>query len=566
MSDAKSVSRPVPRLPKGFRDTFARDVLARRRTIDTIRKVYELYGFAPLETSAIEYVEALGKFLPESSQPAGGIFAFQDEDNAWLALRYDLTAPLSRIFSEYRSDIPIPFRRYQVGVVWRNEKPGPGRFREFYQFDIDTVGTASMAADAEVCCVLADALEALGISRGDYVIRVNNRKALNGVIEAAGIASNEETMLTVLRAIDKLDRIGIEGVKELLGKGRVEGAAPGFRVAEHVFELFGAEGFSDAAIEKLQALKDQDFATDKELLAAVGEIAGRESLEKIRGDLLNFARIGDFTRGANLSDGQIQRIVALLSVTASRRTEVCEQFAALVGDSQVGQEGVAELRGIDRFLTAVGYDEARVVFDPTVVRGLAYYTGPVFEAALTFETTDETGQKRQFGSVAGGGRYDYLVERFIGEKVPATGASIGVDRLLAALSYLGKLVGVEASAPVIVTVMDQELILEYEKMTFELRRAGITAEMYLGSGGFRKQMKYADEREAIVAVIAGSREFESGTVSLKDLRLGAELSKSIGDRQTWLKEQAAQVTVPVTDLVAEVRKILARYGLGQPEL
>jgi histidyl-tRNA synthetase len=563
MSDAKSVSRSIPRLPRGFRDTFARDVLARRRTIDTIREVYERYGFAPLETSAIEYADALGKFLPESSTPAGGIFAFQDDDTSWLALRYDLTAPLSRFFAEHRKELPNPFRRYQVGVVWRKEKPGPGRFREFYQFDIDTVGTASMAADAEVCCVLADALEALGINRGDYVIRVNNRKALNGVLEAAGIAfTDEETTLTVLRAIDKLDRIGIEGVKELLGRGRVEGSTPGFRVAEHVFELFKAEGFSDSVIETLQPLKDQDFTTEQELLAALGAIAGDEPIEKIRAELLSFARIGDFTRGANLSGEQIQRLVNLLSVTAARRSEVCEQFAALVGESPVGQEGVAELRDIDLFLSAVGYAEDRVVFDPTIVRGLDYYTGPVFEAALTFETTDETGQKRPFGSVAGGGRYDYLVERFIGEKVAATGASIGVDRLLAALAHLGKLSGVEASAPVIVTVMDKERILEYEKMTFALRRAGIAAEMYLGSGGFRKQMKYADDREAIVAVIAGSDEFESGTVSLKDLRLGRELSKSISDRDTWLKEQGAQVTVAAADLVAEVRKILARYGSG----
>ncbi|HKQ07271.1 MAG TPA: HisS family protein [Blastocatellia bacterium] len=566
MSDPKAVSRPIPRLPKGFRDNFAKDVLARRRTIDTIRKVYERYGFVPLETSAIEYVETLGKFLPDVSTPAGGIFAFQDEDNAWLALRYDLTAPLSRIFSEYQNDIPIPFRRYQVGMVWRNEKPGPGRFREFYQFDIDTVGTASMAADAEICCVLADALEALGIKRGDYVIRVNNRKALNGVLEAAGIAFEDEaTTLTVLRAIDKLDRVGIEGVKELLGKGRVEGSAPGFRIAEHVLGLFRAEGFSASDVEKLQALKEQDFPTARQLLAAVGEAVGHEPTERIAPQLVSFARIGDFTRGADLSAEQIRRIVDLLSVPATQRAEVCQQFALLVGESQIGQEGVAELREIDRFLSAVGYAEDRVIFDPTVVRGLAYYTGPVFEAALTFETTDEAGQKRQFGSVAGGGRYDYLVERFIGEKVPATGASIGVDRLLAALSHLGKITGVEASAPVIVTVMDKELILEYQKMTFQLRRAGIAAEMYLGSGGFKKQMKYADEREAIVAVIAGSREFESGTVSLKDLRLGRELSKAITDRSAWLKEQGAQVTVPVTDLIAEVRKILARHGIEQPE-
>ncbi len=499
MSSDRVEGRPIPRLPKGLRDTFASDVLARRHTIDKIRRVYENYGFAPLETSAIEYVETLGKFLPESSTPAGGIFAFQDEDNSWLALRYDLTAPLSRIFSEYRKEIPQPFRRYQVGLVWRNEKPGPGRFREFYQFDIDTVGTPSMAADAEVCCVLADALEALDIARGDYIIKVNNRKALNGVLEVVGISPEDEgTSLGVLRAIDKLDRLGLSAVRELLGKGRVD-----------------------------------------------------ES--------------GDFMKGANLREEQIQLIVDLLSVNEKLRSEVCDKFQSLVRGSAVGEEGVAELREIDRFLSAVGYGEDRVAFDPTVVRGLAYYTGPVVEAALTFETVDETGQKRQFGSVAGGGRYDYLVERFIGEKVPATGASIGVDRLLAALKQLGKLSGIESSAPVVITVMDRNYLLEYEKMAFHLRNAGIPAEMYLGSGGFKKQLQYADDRGSVVAVIAGSREFEAGEVSLKDLRLGRELSKNITNREDWAKQQPAQITIPVSNLVEEVRGILNRYAAHNAE-
>lgn len=498
MSSDRIEGRPIPRLAKGLRDTFAQDVLARRHTIDKIRRVYENYGFAPLETSAIEYVETLGKFLPESATPAGGIFAFQDEDNSWLALRYDLTAPLSRIFSEYRKEIPQPFRRYQVGLVWRNEKPGPGRFREFYQFDIDTVGTPSMAADAEVCCVLADALEALDIARGDYIIKVNNRKALNGVLEVVGIPpEDEETSLGVLRAIDKLDRLGLSAVRELLGKGRVD-----------------------------------------------------ES--------------GDFMKGANLREEQIKLIIDLLSVNEKLRSEVCDKFEALVKGSAVGEEGVAELREIDSFLSAVGYAEDRVIFDPTVVRGLAYYTGPVLEAALTFETTDETGQKRQFGSVAGGGRYDYLVERFVGEKVPATGASIGIDRLLAALKQLGKLSGVEALAPVVITVMDRNYLLEYEKMTFQLRNAGIPAEMYLGSGGFKKQLKYADDRGSVVAVIAGSREFEAGEVSLKDLWLGRELSKNITSPEAW-KQQPSQVTIPIANLVEEVRGILNRYTANSAE-
>lgn len=460
--------------------------------IDAIREVYERYGFAPLETPAVEYVDALGKFLPESDTPAGGIFAFKDEDQSWMALRYDLTAPLARVFAEHRNRIPVPFRRYQVGPVWRNEKPGPGRFREFYQFDIDTVGTASMAADAEVCCVLADAMEAIHIRRGDYVIKVNNRKALNGVLEVAGVPSDENTSLTVLRAIDKLDRLGLDGVRQLLGEGRAD-----------------------------------------------------ES--------------GDFTQGANLRDDQVQRIIDLLSVAGDRRSDVCDRFEEIVRGSRVGEEGVTELREIDRFLTAVGYAEDRVTFDPTVVRGLAYYTGPVFEAQLTFEVADESGQKQQFGSVSGGGRYDYLVERFLGEKVPATGASIGVDRLLTALAALGELGSLEAMAPVVVTVMDQDRLLDYERITFQLRQAGIPAEMYLGEGGFRKQLQYADERGSVVAVIAGSREFEAGQVSLKDLRLGRELSKEITDREAWVKEQPSQVTVPLDNLISEVKAILGRY-------
>ncbi|HEY0080112.1 MAG TPA: histidine--tRNA ligase [Pyrinomonadaceae bacterium] len=491
MSD-NSTPRPRPRVPKGFRDIFAGSVLARQRMIDTIREVYERYGFSPLETPSVEYVDALGKYLPESDTAEGGIFAFRDEDDALVALRYDLTAPLSRVFSQYKNSLPLPFRRYHVGLVWRNEKPGPGRFREFYQFDIDTVGSASMAADAEVCCVLADSLEALQISRGDYVIRVNNRKALNGVLEIIGLPSDEKTSGAVLRAIDKLDRLGIEGVRQLLGEGRTD-----------------------------------------------------ES--------------GDFTEGARLTGEQAQRVVDLLSVQEDSRTKVCDRFEEIIRGSKVGEEGVAELREIDRFLTAAGYGEDRVVFDPTVVRGLAYYTGPVFEAALTFEVTDETGQKRQFGSVSGGGRYDYLVERFIGEKVPATGASIGVDRLLAALETLGKLRTQDLSAPVIVTVMDKDRAFDYQKITFDLRRAGIPAEMYLGEGNFRKQLQYADERGAVVAVIAGSREFEAGQVSLKDLRLGRELSERFVERRDWLKEQPAQVTVSLENIVTEVQAILNRY-------
>ncbi len=489
-------SRPVPRTPRGFRDLLAADVAARRRMLNTILEVYERYGFEPLETPAIEYVDVLGKYLPESDTPAGGVFSLRDDDGQWIALRYDLTAPLSRIFAQHSALLTEPYRRYQVGPVWRQEKPGPGRFREFYQCDFDTVGTASIAADAEVCAVTSSCLEALGIERGNYIVRVNDRKVLNGVLDVVGLpedddAAGQRTRLTVLRAIDKLDRLGPEGVRELLGKGRMD-----------------------------------------------------ES--------------GDFTEGAGLSGDQIDVVLGYLEAGSEDRAEVCRRLRDLVGDSRVGDQGVSELEGIGELLDVMDLGPDRVVFDPSVVRGLAYYTGPVFEAELTFEVEEE-GERRPFGSVLGGGRYDDLVKRFTGTEIPATGASIGVDRLLSALQALERLESIRAQAPVVVTVMDRDRLADYQSMVTELRNAGVASELYLGGKGFRQQLKYADKRDAPVAVIAGGNEFESGEVTLKDLRLGAELSKKIKDREEW-KEQPAQVTVPRGELVAAVRKMMERDG------
>ncbi len=490
-----STERPEPRIPRGLRDLFAVQVAARQQMIATLCSVYQRYGFEPLETPALEYVDVLGKYLPESATPAGGVFSLRDDDGQWIALRYDLTAPLSRVFAQYQNDLPRPFRRYQVGPVWRQEKPGPGRFREFYQCDFDTVGTASVAADAEVCAVLADCFVALGLDRGNYLVKVNNRKVLNGVLEAMGLPMDDPargvtTRLTVLRAIDKLDRVGVDGVRELLGSGR----------------------------------KDPS---------------------------------GDFTPGAGLSSEQIQLVLAYLQSGSPNRGEVNRQLRDLVGQSAVGAEGVGELEAIDELLAAMGLGSDQVIIDPSIVRGLAYYTGSVFEAVLTFEIEEE-GERRQFGSVAGGGRYDDLVQRFTGETIPATGASIGVDRLLAALQAIGRREVAAAQRPVVVTVFDRERILDYQQITSELRAAGIAAELYLGSAGFRAQLKYADKRGAPVVVIAGSDEFARGEVTLKDMLLGAELAKSIEDREEWAKGQPAQVSVPRGELLAAVRRILAR--------
>ena len=490
------VMRPKALPPRGFRDYFGEDVRDRAAMLDKITGVYHAYGFDPLETSAVETVEALGKFLPDVDRPNEGVFAWQDEDNSWMALRYDLTAPLARVYAQFRNDLPTPYRRYAVGPVWRNEKPGPGRFRQFYQCDADTVGTPTVAADAEICMMLSDALEAAGIARQDYIIRVNNRKVLNGVMEVAGVlymsdlCKFEAERGIVLRAIDKLDRLGLDGVRALLGAGR----------------------------------KDES---------------------------------GDFTSGANLSDEQAEIIMGFMDARRSTGGDTCARLRELVQGSDTGLTGVQELETIAELSDAGGYGPERLLIDPSVVRGLGYYTGPVYEAELTFEILDEKGRKRQFGSVAGGGRYDDLVKRFTGQAVPATGISIGVDRLRAALAMKGQ-AATAAKGPVIITVMDRDRMGDYQAMVAELRNAGIRAEVYLGNPkNFGNQLKYADARNAPVAVIEGGDEKANGVVQIKDLALGKALATNITTNEEW-KAQPAQIEIKRTDLVAETRKMIAR--------
>lgn len=495
MAQDKTQRRPRAETPKGFRDYFGAEVTERKAMLDKVAEVYHRYGFDPLETSAVETVEALGKFLPDVDRPNEGVFAWQDEDADWLALRYDLTAPLARVAAQYRNDLPSPYRRYAMGPVWRNEKPGPGRFRQFYQCDADTVGAPSVAADAEICAMLSDALEVVGIPRGDYIVRVNNRKVLNGVMEVAGVLdpSDPERFAAergiVLRAIDKIDRLGEGGVRALLGEGR----------------------------------KDES---------------------------------GDFTKGAGLSAEQAEVVMAFMAARRDTGAETVAALRDLVGGSVVGGEGVTELETIADLLDRQGYGLDRIVIDPGVVRGLGYYTGPVFEAELTFEILDEKGRKRQFGSVAGGGRYDDLVKRFTGQSVPATGVSIGVDRLLAALRAKGR-VGGDAAGPVVVTVMDRDRMADYMGMVSDLRNAGIRAEVYLGNPkNFGNQLKYADKRASPIAVIQGGNEADKGVVILKDLVLGAQIAQN-ATLEEW-KDRPAQVEVPRGELVAAVRKMLGR--------
>lgn len=491
------------RLPRGLEDRDPAAIRATREMVEKIRAVYELYGFEPVETPAMEYTDALGKFLPDQDRPNEGVFSFQDDDEQWISLRYDLTAPLARYVGErYGTDgLVLPYRSYRVGYVFRNEKPGPGRFRQFMQFDADTVGSATPAADAEICMMAADTMEALGIARGSYVVKVNNRKVLDGVMESIGLGGNENAgrRLTVLRAIDKLDRLGEQGVRELLGDGR----------------------------------KDES---------------------------------GDFTKGAGISAADTETVFAFMrGGTDQNDTSFFQQLDDVFQQkgSAIGIEGLKELSQIFDIIMASGYGDGRVNIDTSVVRGLEYYTGPVFEVELLLDTKDEKGRPVRFGSVGGGGRYDGLVSRFRGEPVPATGFSIGVSRLQAALTLLGKLDTRPEFGPVVVTVFDRDRVADYQKMVASLRSAGIRAELYLGNPkNMGNQLKYADRRNSPCVIIQGSDEKARGEVQIKDLIEGAKAAAAIASNQEWRESRPAQFSCSEADLVAKVREVLARHDVS----
>jgi histidyl-tRNA synthetase len=485
MTDDPNAFRPQARVPRGFADKRAATLRAERRILEAVSAVYESWGFEPLDTGALEYADALGKFLPDSDRPNEGVFALQDDDEQWMALRYDLTAPLARFAAQNWETLPKPFRRYAVGTVWRNEKPGPGRYREFIQCDADTVGSARPEADAEIIAMASAGLEAAGLPPGAAVLKINNRKLLNGLLTAAGVTA-EAQKLGVLRAVDKLDRLGIEGVRLLLGEGR----------------------------------KDES---------------------------------GAFTKGAGLKGEAADAVLAFVQAASETRADTLARLANVIGGSAEGDEGLEELAKIDAALKGLGVFEEQATFDPSVVRGLEYYTGPVYEAELLMETGGE-----RFGSIGGGGRYDDLVARFTGEQVPATGFSFGVSRLVAALRAAGQGIGTADRGPVVVIAFDQNRMADYFAVAAELRGAGIPAEVYLGASGMKAQMKYADRRLAPAAVILGEDELAAGTVTVKDLDLGRELAAGVTDNAEWREQRPGQQTIPRADLVAAVRRIIGQ--------
>ncbi|SIQ03699.1 histidyl-tRNA synthetase [Rhizobium sp. RU33A] len=541
MSDKnKKPQKLKARLPRGFVDREAADIRAANQMMETIREVYERYGFDPIETPLFEYTDALGKFLPDSDRPNEGVFSLQDDDEQWMSLRYDLTAPMARHVAENFQEIQLPFRTYRAGYVFRNEKPGPGRFRQFMQFDADTVGAPGVQSDAEMCMMMADTLEALGIKRGDYVIRVNNRALLDAVLNARGI--REDQKIDVLRSLDKFDKFGWDGVFQLLTTGRrdesgdvTKGVGLSLDQARSLYRLFGTptvvSGDSQPLVIKI----------------------GQETISWPKSRLEFFA---DFKRDEKpvfseeeVQSGSVDWLLPLMILLSDP-----------IDGNQVDFQPLIQVFDISSLVRSAGYGEDRIKIDPSCVRGLEYYTGPVYEAELTFDVTNEKGEKVVFGSVGGGGRYDGLVSRFMGQPVPATGFSIGVSRLMTALKNLGKLGQDDVLGPVLVTVMDGDVesMGRYQRFTQALRAEGIRAEMYQGNWKkFGNQLKYADRRGAPIAIIQGGDERAQGVVQIKDLIEGKRLSGEITDNAEWREARVAQEVVAEAELVAKVKEILA---------
>jgi histidyl-tRNA synthetase len=490
----------VPKKVKGFRDINPNLNVLRWKIITAATKVYKSFGFEHWDTPIVEYADCLGKYLPDVDSTDQGIFSFRSNEeepiydtrgeelrDKWnnvkmekhfLALRYDLTAPLARVYAESlwkdflknnvkEKQTPL-FRRFQYGPVFRfEEKLDPGRFREFWQLDFDSVGTEDISADAEVCLVLSEALESIGIKRGTYLIKVNNRKVLKGFLYSIGITDDSQEG-DVLRVIDKIDKIGLQGVTEELGSGRTDNS--------------GAE------------IKGLGIAT--------------EIITKI----VDFLQA--FEKGMT-------------------RSAVLDKLKAYLTENEVSKEGILELEGINEILTSLDMDETRVIFDPTLVRGLAYYTGPVFEVESLQTYIDDKGQERHVGAIAAGGRYDGLVQNLLGIRVPATGASIGVDRL-AELLVLTKQTEEKMDGPVLIVNFDDKMIIEYQKIAKELRLAGVEVEIFYGyQRQLKKQLAYADQKNCPIAILLGEDELKKGVVAIRNLKLGKKLAAEITDKTEW---------------------------------
>lgn len=476
MSKEKKQNKVKPQLLKGFRDYPPEEQIAREKMIKKVADVFELMGFLPLQTASLEYAETLlGSHYTEDSLQE--LFGFLGPDEVNMALRYEFTLSLARYVAS-NPTLPLPFRRYQYGNVWRVDKPGPGRFREFMQFDIDIVGTKNLLADSEIIAAMETALAHLGVK--NFKVRYSNRKILNGLIEYAGIPA--EKAQDVMRVIDKLEKQGREAVVLELGPGRID-------------------------------------------------------------------QSGDTIRGVELETTQIKKLEQFLDITETGNNDPLGEAEKLLGNIEISKTGIEELRTISNYLENMSIDSSKIGIDLTIVRGLGYYTGPVFETTL-LDLPD-------YGSVFSGGRYDNLVDRFLGRSIPAVGSSIGIDRLLAALLALDALPLEQSTSKVLVTVMDKERLADYLNILHDLRNEGIPSEIFSGdTKNLTKQIKYGDKVGIPFAVIVGSEEYEKGLVTIKNLAAGREKAKETSDREEWLKAEEIQETINRDSLIGYLKEKL----------
>lgn len=423
----------TPRTLKGFRDYLPEAMIPRERLIATAQRVYRSYGFAPIDTPALEYLEVLtGKGSDETDRQ---LYHFQDHGGRDVGMRFDLTVPLARFAAQHIGQLGTPFKRYHIAAVWRGENTQRGRYREFMQCDFDTIGTKSVAADIETGLVIHDLMQALGFSA--FTIRLNNRAVLNGLLETLSLQTKS---VEVLRALDKLGKLGRDKV---------------------IAEIVATAGASAAQAEQVMQF-------------------------------------------AELSGGNDQ---------------ILSQLEPLVGGSETGSEGLARLHETLAGIAAGGVSDRQVRLDVSIARGLDYYTGVIFETFLD--------QLPTIGSVCSGGRYDNLASLFTKQELPGVGASLGLDRLLAAMEELKMIEAVRTPAPVLVAYFDKQRLHDYLKLAAIVRRAGIGVELYPEPRKLGQQLKYADGRGFRLALIAGANEFAANTCQVKDLQSGASTEISL---------------------------------------
>jgi histidyl-tRNA synthetase len=476
-----------PQTLRGFQDLLPQDMLAREWVVARIKRVYERYGFQPLDTPVLESLAALVGTGGEETNKQ--LFRLKTPEGEPIAMRFDLTVPFARLIAQYPEQLKLPFRRYHIGPVFRADDPAPGRFRQFTQFDIDAAGSSSVAVDAEMIAAMCEVLREIGLANTgaadgpqEFLVKINNRKLVDALLEGCGIAELERHK-HVLRVVDKLDKVGLDEVRKELGEGRIDAS-------------------------------------------------------------------GDRIRGVGLTTEVIDQIIGFVGIHEPTREATLETLAARLPKSDASAAALEEMRELAACLDALGVSQRDAVFDPSLARGLDYYTGPVYEAILP---------AAKVGSVMGGGRYDGLIARFSEEPVPAAGVSVGLDRLIAGLQAAGKLQTAATSVQVLIVTMPGVPQPETLRLAAQLRQAEISTVAYFGEGKPRPrdQFSYANRYEIPVAVILGEDEVKRNVVSVKNLRLGEWLRRNITDNEEYRRRaREAQVEVPRDQLVATVQKML----------